>query len=346
MAARLGDIVARLGGELHGDADLLVEQVAPLDSAGPAHISFLASPRYRGALSSSGAGVIIVPPADGEALTRAHIRTRNPYLYFARVAQMLNPEPATTGGVDAGASVHPSAALEPTAHVAVGAVIGAGAVVGAGARIGAGSVVGEGARIGAFSRLHPRVVIYPHCVVGERCILHSGAVIGADGFGFARESDGSWVKIPQIGRVLIGNDVEIGANTTVDRGALGDTVIGDGVKLDNLIQIAHNVRIGDHTAMAACSGVAGSAVIGRRCMIGGSANIMGHIDIADDVVVSAVSFATRSIRAKGVYTGSVPSMEHREWTRNFSRLRQLDAMAERIRALEQQLATMQGNKDN
>lgn len=346
MAARLGDIVARLGGELHGDADLLVEQVAPLDSAGPAHISFLSNPKYRSVLASSGAGVVIVPPADGENLARTHIRVRNPYLYFARVAQLLNPDLRPAGGIDPAASVHPGARVDASAHVAAGAVVGEGSDIGANVLIGAGCVVGEGVRIGADTRLHPRVVVYAHCVIGERCIVHSGAVIGADGFGFAREADGSWVKIPQIGRVLIGNDVEIGANTTVDRGALEDTVIGDGVKLDNLIQIAHNVRIGDHTAMAACSGVAGSTTIGKRCMIGGSANIMGHIDIVDDVVVSAVSFATKSIPEKGVYTGSVPSMEHKEWTRNYSRLRHLDSMADRIKALEQQLATLQGNKED
>lgn len=346
MAARLGDIVARLGGELHGDPDLTVEQVAPLDSAGPAHISFLSNPRYRSALATSGAGVIIVPPADGEKLTRTHIRVRNPYLYFARVAQLLNPDPRPAAGIDPAASVHPGAHVEADACVAAGAVVGEGAHIGSGVVVGAGSVVGEGVVIGAGTRLHPRVVIYAQCEIGERCILHSGAVIGADGFGFARESDGSWVKIPQIGRVLIGNDVEIGANTTVDRGALEDTVIGDGVKLDNLIQIAHNVRIGDHTAMAACSGVAGSTTIGKRCMIGGSANIMGHIEIVDDVVVSAVSFATKSIPAAGVYTGSVPSMEHKDWTRNYSRLRHLDAMAERIRTLEQHLASLQEKEED
>jgi UDP-3-O-[3-hydroxymyristoyl] glucosamine N-acyltransferase len=174
----------------------------------------------------------------------------------------------------------------------------------------------------------------------------AAAVIGADGFGFAREADASWVKIPQIGRVLIGNDVEVGANTTIDRGALDDTVIGNGVKLDNLIQIAHNVRIGEHTAMAACTGVAGSTHIGRRCMIGGSVNIMGHSEIADDVIVSAVTFVSKSITDAGVYTGSLPSMEHREWSRNFARIRQLDSMADRLRSLERQLASPQSIKED
>ncbi|WP_018410638.1 UDP-3-O-(3-hydroxymyristoyl)glucosamine N-acyltransferase [Methyloversatilis thermotolerans] len=345
MAARLGDIVARLGGELHGDADLLIEQVAPLDSAGSAHISFLSSPKYRSVLAASGAGAVIVTERDGQGLARTHVRCKNPYLYFARVAQLLNPVARPAAGVHPSATVHAGAQVHPDAAVAAGAVIGEGAVVGARSVIGAGSVLGDGVHLGEDCLLHAHVVIYAGCRVGDRCILHSGAVIGADGFGFAREADGSWVKIPQIGRVLIGNDVEIGANATVDRGALEDTVIGDGVKLDNLIQIAHNVRIGDHTAMAGCSGVAGSTTIGKRCMIGGSARIMGHIDIVDDVVVSAVSFATKSITAPGVYTGSVPSMEHKDWTRNYSRLRHLDAMAERIRALEKQLASMQENKD-
>ncbi len=212
--------------------------------------------------------------------------------------------------------------------------------------IGAGSVVGDDCVIGAATRLHARVTLYASCVVGDRCVLHSGSVIGADGFGFAREADASWVKIPQIGRVLIGNDVEVGANTTIDRGALDDTVIGNGVKLDNLIQIAHNVHVGEHTAMAACTGVAGSTHIGSRCMIGGSVNIMGHSEIADDVIVSAVTFVSKSITEAGVYTGSLPSMEHREWSRNFARIRQLDSMADRLRSLERLVASQQSIKED
>lgn len=346
MPARLGDVVAQLGGELHGDADRVIEQVASLEAAGPQHIAFMSGPKYRKALDQSLAGVVIVSPADGAGLERPHIRVRNPSLYFARVAQLLNPEALFVPGVQPGAMVAPDAIIDPSAHIAAGAVIGARARIGASSVIGAGSVVGDDCVIGAATRLHARVTLYARCVVGDRCVLHSGSVIGADGFGLAREADASWVKIPQIGRVLIGNDVDIGANTTIDRGALDDTVIGNGVKLDNLIQIAHNVHVGEHTAMAACTGVAGSTRIGRRCMIGGSVNIMGHIEIADDVIVSAVSFVSKSITEAGVYTGSLPSMEHREWSRNFARIRQLDSMADRLRSLERQLASQQSIKED
>jgi UDP-3-O-[3-hydroxymyristoyl] glucosamine N-acyltransferase len=346
MPARLGDVVAQLGGELHGDPDGVIEQVASLEAAGPQHIAFMSGPKYRKALDQSQAGVVIVSPADGAGLERPHIGVRNPSLYFARVAQLLNPEPRFVPGIQPGAMVAPDAVIDPSAHIAAGAVIGARVRIGASSVIGAGSVVGDDCVIGTATRLHARVTLYARCVIGDRCVLHSGSVIGADGFGFAREADASWVKIPQIGRVLIGNDVEVGANTTIDRGALDDTVIGNGVKLDNLIQIAHNVRIGEHTAMAACTGVAGSTHIGRRCMIGGSVNIMGHSEIADDVIVSAVTFVSKSITDAGVYTGSLPSMEHREWSRNFARIRQLDSMADRLRSLERQLASPQSIKED
>jgi UDP-3-O-[3-hydroxymyristoyl] glucosamine N-acyltransferase len=345
MSVRLGDLVARLGGELHGDPDLAVVKVASLDAAGPHDIAFMSAKKYRSALDASRAAAFIVSPADGDGLERPHIRVRNPSLYFARVARLLHPPQSFPAGTDASASVHPDARVDPSAHIAARSVIGAGVRIGAGVAIGAGSVIGDRCMIGAGTLLHANVTLYADCVVGERCILHSGSVIGADGFGYARDADASWIKIPQIGRVVIGNDVEIGANTTIDRGALDDTVIGDGVKLDNLIMIAHNVHIGEHTAMAACSGVAGSTHIGRRCMIGGSSNIMGHIDIVDDVIVSAVSFQSKSITEAGTYTGSLPSMEHREWSRNFARIRQLDSMAERLRALERQLASLQGIKE-
>jgi UDP-3-O-[3-hydroxymyristoyl] glucosamine N-acyltransferase len=306
----------------------------------------MSGPKYRKALDHSLAGVVIVSPADGAGLERPHIRIRNPSLYFARVAQLLNPEALFVPGVQPGAMVAPDAFIDPSAHIAAGAVIGARARIGASSVIGAGSVVGDDCVIGAATRLHARVTLYARCVIGDRCVLHSGSVIGADGFGFAREADASWVKIPQIGRVLIGNDVEVGANTTIDRGALDDTVIGNGAKLDNLIQIAHNVHVGEHTAMAACTGVAGSTHIGSRCMIGGSVNIMGHIEIADDVIVSAVTFVSKSITEAGVYTGSLPSMEHREWSRNFARIRQLDSMADRLRSLERQQASQQSIKED
>jgi UDP-3-O-[3-hydroxymyristoyl] glucosamine N-acyltransferase len=232
-------------------------------------------------------------------------------------------------------------------EVAATASIGPNVWVGPAARIGDGVVIaancsiGDGVQIGAGSRLAANVAIYSGCRLGARCLVHSGAVIGSDGFGFAREATGVWVKIPQAGRVLIGDDVEIGAGTTIDRGALGDTVIADGVKLDNQIQVGHNVQIGAHTAMAGCVGIAGSAVIGARCTVGGGAVILGHLHIADDVNVSAGTLVTKSIANAGTYSGAVPFLEHGDWLRNFSRLRHLDVMADRIRALEQRLAALE-----
>jgi UDP-3-O-[3-hydroxymyristoyl] glucosamine N-acyltransferase len=241
--------------------------------------------------------------------------------------------------------VHPSAVVEGevSADASVGAHVwvGPGAKIGAHAVIGAGCSIGPGVEIGVGTRLASNVAIYSGARLGERCLIHSGAVIGADGFGFARESDGAWVKIPQVGRVLIGNDVEIGAGTTIDRGALGDTVIGDGVKLDNQIQVGHNVQIGAHTAMAGCVGIAGSAEIGARCTVGGGAVILGHLTIVDDVNVSAGTLVTKSITRAGTYSGAVPFLEHGDWLKNFSRLRHLDAMADKIRALEQRLAALE-----
>jgi UDP-3-O-[3-hydroxymyristoyl] glucosamine N-acyltransferase len=231
--------------------------------------------------------------------------------------------------------VHASASVGPFCHIARGAQVAADAI------LGAHCSLGEGAEVGAGTRLAANVTIYADCHIGARCLIHAGAVIGADGFGFAREKEGSWVKIPQVGRVLIGDDVEIGAGTTIDRGALGDTVIADGVKLDNQIQVAHNVQIGAHTAMAGCVGIAGSAVIGARCTVGGGAVILGHLHIADDVNISAATLVTKSIHSAGTYSGAVPFLEHGDWLRNFSRLRHLDAMADKIRTLEQRLAALE-----
>lgn len=333
---RLDELVSRLGGELVGDPSVAVHRVATLDQAGEGDLAFLANPKYAARLKSCAAAAVIVAPNARELTALPRIVTPDPYIYFARVAQLFNPPEAVPPGI------HPSAVVEsaalpasvsvgPCASVAEGVELGEGVVIGAGCRIG------RNVKIGGGTRLSPNVTIYHDCVVGRDCIIHSGVVIGADGFGFARDRDGSWVKIPQIGRVVIGDDVEIGANTTIDRGALDDTVIGNGVKLDNLIQIAHNVRIGDKTIMAGCAGVAGSATIGDRCMIGGQAGISGHLSIADDVVVSAWTLVAKSIRQPGVYTGNLPLQSHAEWAKNFAHLRHLDALADRIRALEQRL---------
>ncbi|HZQ74499.1 MAG TPA: UDP-3-O-(3-hydroxymyristoyl)glucosamine N-acyltransferase [Burkholderiales bacterium] len=311
----LGEIASRLGGRVAGDAGVRVRQVGSLENARPDEITFFANARYRERLAATRAGAVILG-ADAEALTALpRIVCDDPYAYFARVSQLFNPLTVQAPGI------HPSASIAP------------GARLGEGVSIGAGCVIGENARIGAGSCLYPNVVVYPGCALGARAIVHAGAVIGADGFGIALSAQG-WVKIPQIGSVRIGDDVEIGANTTIDRGAIDDTVIEDGVKLDNQIQIGHNVRVGAHTAMAGCVAVAGSADIGRRCTIGAAALILGHLRLVDEVHVSAGTVISRSILKPGTYTGMFPFDENSEWARNTALVRHLAELAERVRALE------------
>jgi UDP-3-O-[3-hydroxymyristoyl] glucosamine N-acyltransferase len=340
-SVRLADVVTALGGELSGDPQLVIDRIGTLESATPSTLSFLSQAKYQAQLATTRAGCVIVAPSmhSAAAARGAVIVTPDPYLYFARLTQWWarRTRPAATQGA------HPSAVIDPTAElgrgVSVGAlaVIEAGAVIGEGAVIGAQCFVGRGAHIGESTRLAPHVTVGFDCVLGARCIVHSGVVIGADGFGFA-PTEGRWEKIEQLGAVRIGDDVEIGANTCVDRGALDDTVIGDGVKLDNLIQIAHNVRIGAHTVMAGCVGVAGSAVIGAHCMIGGSAGIVGHIEIADNVTISAATIVTRSIAKPGLYSGVFPFDDNASWEKNAATLRQLHKLRERLRALEKRQA--------
>ena len=322
----LGEIVRRLGGEIAGDDSVAVSGVATLDEAGPGEIAFLANPRYRAKLASTRAGAVIVGPRDRDATAVARIVSGNPYAYYARTVALFHPVEAVVPGTHPSAAIDAAAQVAPSAQIGPFVVVAAGARVGERARIGAGSVVGEGASIGDDTILYPRVTIYHGCVVGARCILHSGAVIGADGFGMAPD-EGRWVKIPQVGRAVLGDDVEIGANTTIDRGALGDTVIGEGVKIDNQVQIAHNCRIGAHTVIAGCTGIAGSVVIGRHCVIGGAAAIIGHLTIADDVTISGMTFITKSIAQPGVYTSGLPMMAHADWLRNAAQLRRLDEIA-------------------
>ncbi|MBI5921216.1 MAG: UDP-3-O-(3-hydroxymyristoyl)glucosamine N-acyltransferase [Betaproteobacteria bacterium] len=336
---RLDEIVARFGGRLSGDGSRVVRQVATLERAGPEEISFLANLKYRSKLSDTRAGAVIMSEELARHSPVPCIACDHPYLYFARVAQCLNPVAIAQGGIHPAATVETD--LPASVSVAAGAYIGPAVRIGERCRIGPGCVIGPGAEIGDDALLHANVTIYGGCRIGARAILHSGAVIGADGFGFAREPEGeragAWVKIPQIGGVIIGDDVEVGANTTIDRGALDDTVIEDGVKFDNQIQVGHNVRIGAHSAFAGCVGIAGSASIGRRCTVGGGAIILGHLTIADDVNISAGTLIAKSIPKPGNYTGAVPFLEHGEWLKNFARLRQLDDLADRIRALEAQL---------
>jgi UDP-3-O-[3-hydroxymyristoyl] glucosamine N-acyltransferase len=346
MSIRLGELVERFGGELMGDPDTLVSGIAPLTDAGVSHISFLSNSKFRAQAGQSKAAALIVSPNDdalvAQAYAGARIVTKNPYAYFARAAQHFE---ALTAFVPA-PGIHPTAYVDATASVDASAHIGphvtveAGAMIGAGAVIDAGCVIGRGAVIGAGTHLFANVTFHAKCVIGARGILHSGAVIGTDGFGFANEG-GVYIRIPQVGRVVIGDDVDIGANTTVDRGALADTIIEDGVKLDNQIQIGHNCHIGAHTAMAGCVGVAGSAKIGKYCTFGGAAMVLGHLTIADHVHISSGSMVSRSILEAGQYTGFYPLARNSEWEKSAAIVRNLGAMREKVRALEKAIKAIE-----
>jgi len=329
----LGEIVSTLGGRLVGDAAVQIEQVGSLEHAGARQIAFLSSPRYKAKLSGTAAAAVVLAPAAEGLTSLPRIVSEHPYPYFARLSQLLNPSPAPRPGRHASAQIDPAARVAPSARIEAGAVVCALAEIGERTWVGEGCYLGAGASLGADCRLYPSVVIYAACRIGARAIVHSGAVIGADGFGMAQE-DGRWLKVPQIGRVLIGDDVEIGANTTIDRGTVDDTVIEDGVKLDNQIQIGHNCRIGAHTAMAGRAGVAGSAHIGQRCTIGGAAVILGHLSLCDDVHVSAATVISRSIRKPGTYTGMYPFDSNASWARNTALVRHLAELADRVAALE------------
>ncbi len=336
----LGELAKVLGAELHGDAALRIDGIAPLDAAGPADITFLANPRYAAQLASTRAACVIVAPAQREAAAQrgAALVADDPYLCFARLTQWWARQHARAPvpGVHPSAVVEAGAQVDPTASVGALAYVGAGAQLAAGVVLGAQAHVGADAVVGPATRLHARASLLDGCRIGARGIVHAGAVIGADGFGFAPHQ-GRWEKIEQLGAVRVGDDVEIGANTCIDRGALGDTVIEDGVKLDNLIQVAHNVHIGAHSAMAGCVGIAGSARIGRHCTVGGGAIILGHLELADHVHISAGTVVTRSIRVAGQYSGLFPFDDNASWQKNAAALRQLYALRERLRALETKL---------
>ncbi len=335
---RLGEIVARLGGELIGDASVQLRQVSTLEGAQPDTITFLANERYLGKLKDTRAGAVIVGESQRGSLAIPHIVADNPYAYFARVSALFNPVAMPGAGIHTSAIVHHDAKIADRVYVGPLAVIEAGAVIGAGSSIGAGSYIGTDSTVGEDSLLYPNVTIYRECTLGKRAIVHAGAVIGADGFGIAMD-DGKWLKVPQIGRVLIGDDVEIGANTTIDRGAIDDTILEDGIKIDNLVQVAHNVRIGAGTAIAACVGIAGSSRIGRSCRIGGASGIAGHLSITDNVEISAHTLVTKSITEPGTYTGAYPIELNRDWRRNAASLRNLADLVVRVRNLEQALKT-------
>ena len=321
MSLRLGQIVDALGGALHGSPDVCIDRLAPLETAGPQSLSFLSNPRYAAQLAATQAACVIVGPEqapNAQAHLKAWIVTPQPYLYFAHLTQWWRAQMPPSDQP----RIHPSAVIHPSARIDDSA------------RIGPLCVIERDARIGAGSWLKSRVTVGEGCQVGARCILHAGVVIGADGFGFAPEA-GIWVKIEQLGAVRIGDDVEIGANSCIDRGALDDTVLENGVKLDNLVQIGHNVHVGAHTAMAGCVGVAGSARIGAHCTVGGGAVVLGHLTLADHVHVSAASVVMRSILQPGQYSGVFPIDDNAAWEKNAATLRQLHRLRDRIRALEQ-----------
>lgn len=329
---RLSELAQRVGGSIEGDGDRELHGVATLANAGPSQLSFFVNRRYRRQLAETGAGAVVLAPADRELFAGSRLIADNPYLAFARAAAVLHPAPLPAPGVDPTATIHPHARLGQGVAVQAHAVIEGGVRLGDGVQIGAGCYLGEGVVVGAGTRLAPRVTLLAGTQVGARCLIHPGAVLGADGFGLANDR-GMWVKVPQLGRVVVGDDVEIGANTTIDRGALDDTVIGNGVKLDNLIQVAHGVRIGDHTAVAACVGISGSTVIGRHCVIGGGVGFVGHLEICDRVTVTGMSMVAQSITRPGVYSG-IPAEETRRWRRNIGRFHQLDELARRLTRLE------------
>jgi UDP-3-O-[3-hydroxymyristoyl] glucosamine N-acyltransferase len=342
-AYRLADIVARFGGRVVGDGDTQVSQIGTLEKAVAGQIAFLANAKYRKQLEASQASAVILSEADAESTQLPRIVAGNPYSYFAKLSAFLNPLREFAPGIHPTAVIGAGANISPQAHIGAHVSVGERASIGAGTVVMAGCSIGEGAVLGENTRLYPRVVVYHDCIVGNHVIAHSGAVIGSDGFGIAME-EGRWLKIPQIGRVVIGDHVEIGANTTIDRGALDDTVIEEGVKLDNQIQVAHNVHIGAHSAIAGCVGIAGSARIGRYCRIGGGAIILGHLQIADKVEVSAGTVITKSIRETGTYTATFPFSENHAWRKNAAQLRHLDEMADRIKKLEQQIETLKGRE--
>lgn len=340
MSLTLNEISARLGGEVVGDGNKIVTGFGTLLRATPSELAFLANPIYRSQLNSCQAGAVILAPVDRDATSLDRIVTKNPYAYFARAAALfLAPRVDTPG-------IHRTAVIGEGCQIADSATIGPMVSVGAGARIGERTIVHSNAhiaanvRIGSNCVIYPNVVVYCDCELGDRVIAHAGVVIGADGFGFAFDS-GEWIKVPQVGRVVIENDVEIGANTTIDRGAIDDTLIETGVKLDNQIQIGHNVRIGAHTVIAGCTGIAGSTSIGRHCRIGGGVGIVGHLNLCDGVTITARTLVTKSITKAGIYSG-VPHTENREWLKTTVQLRRMDTLLQRVTQLEQEIKAIKG----
>ncbi|MCW3478519.1 UDP-3-O-(3-hydroxymyristoyl)glucosamine N-acyltransferase [Neisseriaceae bacterium JH1-16] len=345
MAYTLSEIVARLGGEYRG-ADVAVDRLAPLDSAGARELSFVSNAKYRKQVEDTAAAALIVAPDLAElAGERPLIVTADPYLYFARVATLFHPVPQAVAGIHASAVVGEGSTIGEGSELREHVSVGRNVVIGERCRLLPGAVVGDDCVLGDDVTLYPNVSLYHGCVLGSRVTVHSGAVIGADGFGLAWAKD-HWFKIPQTGRVLIADDVEIGANTTVDRGALADTVIANGAKIDNLVQVAHNVQIGAHSAIAGCVGIAGSTKIGAYCTIGGAAMFVGHVEVADKTFIGGGTLVSKSIKTPGHYASSFPLSTHKEWVSNAVHLRHLNDMAKRLKTLERKLADLKNKEED
>lgn len=336
MKYTLDELAKHIGATVKGDASHIITGVGTLTNATPQQITFLSNTGYRKYLADTQAGAVILSAKDVEHCKVNALVASNPYVAYARVAALLSSQPRYPAGIDPHAIIDPTARIAASASIAAGAIIEANVQIGEQVRIGPGCVIQQDAVIGAYSVLTANVSVAYGCILGEKNLLHAGAVIGADGFGQALEQ-GVWIKVPQLGRVVIGNDVEIGANTTIDRGAVEDTLIGDNVKLDNQIQIAHNVQVGAHTAIAGCSAIAGSTKIGKHCRIAGMVGIVGHLEIADNVTVTAMSLVTHSIKEPGVYSSGTPLETNQQWHRNSLRFKQLDDMAKRLKALEKMM---------
>jgi UDP-3-O-[3-hydroxymyristoyl] glucosamine N-acyltransferase len=325
------DLGARFGLDVAGDAQRVVRGVSTLANGRPDSLGFLANPRYRAQLATSQAGVVVMRAEDAEGYAGTALIARDPYAAFARISALFEPVPQIEPGIHPSAVVDASAIVDPSAHIGPHVVIGARSTVAAGATLGPGCIVGEDCVIGEGCELIARVTLVTRVRLGKRVRLHPGAVLGADGFGLAMDA-GRWLKVPQLGGVVIGDDCEIGANTTIDRGALEATILEEDVRLDNQIQVGHNVVIGAHTAMAGCAAIAGSAKVGRYCLIGGGAGILGHLELCDRVIVTAMSLVTHSIREPGEYSSGTPIMDNRSWRKSAARFKQLDALARRVAA--------------
>lgn len=332
----LAQLAEYIGAKLYGDTDIIIEGVATLQDAAPGQLSFLHNVRYRSALQNTKASAVILPPEHLSDCPSNALVINNPYFAYSRVAALFYPQEKPKPGIHSSVLIGEGCVISPSASIAANCVIGRGVTLADHVIIGAACVIGDDCQIGEGTELYPNVTLYDRTIIGKNGIVHSGAVLGADGYGITQER-GKWHRVPQLGRVIIGDDVDIGANTTIDRGALGDTIIGDDVKLDNQIQIGHNVQIGAHTAIAGCTGIAGSTKIGSYCLIGGGSCINGHIEIADRTAITGMSMITHSISTSGIYSSGTGMQTNREWRKMVSRLRQLDSMTKRLRRLEKSL---------